>query len=196
MYHAFMDTSFENDGTYDNISHAVSDFSSQVPGRDHNLGQPSQWMKAALDLDGSLTGGVGGGVGHTIVPNVDFLVDGDDFQPEGWDAWVTDDIYARMRIQNKDDGVALFPSEVTGEPIVRFTARDGDTIDVMGGQSIADTLYWTQIAAKADGDGFVEGTLTVEFMRKRRAGRRLCPEHEQSGRRPSIGQSGHPGESR
>lgn len=163
MYHAFLGTSFEADGTYGNITHAESDFTQGFDG--HNLGQPSQWIKAALDLDGSLTGGVGGGIGHSIVPNVDFLVDGNDFQPAGWDAWVTDDIYARMRIQNKDDGVALFPSGDTGEPLVRFTARDGDVIDVMGGQSIADSLYWTQIAAKAEGDGYVDGTLTIEFMR-------------------------------
>lgn len=162
MYHAFRGTSFEADGTYDHIAHAVSDFTENPDG--HNLGQPSQWIKGVIDLDGTLTSGVGGGAGSSIVPNVDFLVDGDDFQPDGWDAWVTDDLYTRVRITGTSAGDPLFPSNDTGEPLVRFTARDGDTIDVMSGQNNGNQS-WTQIAAKTESDGFVNGTLTVEFMR-------------------------------
>ena len=49
--------------------------------------------------------------------------------------------------------------------MIRFTARDGDIIDVTSGQSTGDAS-WVQTAAKTDGDGFVEGTFTVEFMRE------------------------------
>ncbi|MFK7738002.1 MAG: G8 domain-containing protein, partial [Pirellulaceae bacterium] len=165
MYHAFLSTSFEKDGTYQNLAHAVSDFTDNPDG--HNLGQPSQWTKAVMDFDGSLTGAAGGGVGYSIVPSVDFLIDADDTRLPDWDAYLTDDIYARLRIQNLDDGEALFPPGDTGEPLVRYTSADGDIIDAMGGHEINQQFYWTQIATKADSnnDGIVEDTLTVEFMR-------------------------------
>lgn len=160
MYHAFQETSFEADGTYGHVAHAVSDF--QGPRVEHDLGQPQHWIKGALDLDGTLTGGVGGGSGYSIVPNVDFLVEDGDVQPAGWDAWLTDDIYARVKLENNNSGEALFPGGST-QPLVRFTARDGDSIDVKGGQNTGNAS-WTQVAAKTDGDGFVEGTFTVEFL--------------------------------
>ena len=162
MYHAFRGVSFENDGTYSNVGHAVA-LAPNDPNPNHNLGYPHRWSKAAIDLDGSLTG-THGGTGYSIVPNVDFLIDQDDVQPPGWDAWVTDDVYARIRIQNNDDGETLFPSEATGEPLVRFTAADNDFIDVLGGQNNGN-LSWVQVMAKADSDGYVEGVFTVEFMR-------------------------------
>ncbi|MEO1616234.1 MAG: Ig-like domain-containing protein, partial [Planctomycetota bacterium] len=170
MYHAFRETSFRDDGTYNNLSHAVSDFPDRNERKlEHDLGQPVRWIKGALDLDGTLTSAAGGGAGFSIVPSVDYLADADDTQPLNWDAFLTDDIYARIRVENLDDGVALFPTEETGEPLVRFTEADGDFIDVMGGQQINEQFYWTQIAAKADtdedGNGFVENTFTVEFMR-------------------------------
>ena len=170
MYHAFRETSFRDDGTYNNLSHAVSDFPNRdEPKLEHDLGQPVRWIKGALDLDGTLTSAAGGGAGFSIVPSVDYLADADDTQPLNWDAFLTDDIYARIRVENLDDGVALFPTGETGEPLVRFTEADGDFIDVMGGQQINEQFYWTQIVAKADtnedGNGFVEDTFTVEFMR-------------------------------
>ena len=165
MYHAFRGTSFENDMTYTNLSHAVSDFPDRsVEQTEHDLGQPSRWIKAALDLDGTLTGAAGGGAGFSIVPNIDFLIDGDDTEPAGWDAALTGDVYTRVRITNDNDGSRLFPDEETGEPLVRFTARDGDFIDVMSGQNNGDNS-WVQIAAKTDSDGNVEGTFEVQFMR-------------------------------
>ena len=168
MYHAFQATSFEDDGTYSNISHAVSDFT-RVDGEtlgEHNLAQPAQWIKAALDLDGTLTGGAGGGAGFTIVPNVDFLIEegeGRDIQPLGWDAWLTDDIYARVQVGNNNSGETLFPS-YTDDPLVRFTARSGVSIDATGGQNNGDAS-WIHSAAKTEGDGYVDGTHTVEFLR-------------------------------
>lgn len=187
MYHAFRNTSFENDDTYSNISHAVSDF----PNRDletanHDLGQPQQWIKAAMDLDGTLTAAAGGGVGYTIVPNVDFLVEATDWQPADWDAWLTDDIYARVKLENLNDGVRLFPGEVTGEPLVRFTSRAGKSIEVMAGQNQGDAS-WTQVAAKADGDGVVEGTFEIEFMRNGLpSGGFIADFRNQDGDRPTL----------
>ena len=189
MYHAFQSTSFEADGTYGNISHIVSDFNQEI-GDGHDLGQPSKWIKGVLDLDGTFTSKAGGGIGFSIVPNVDFLVDSNDAQPNGWDALLTDGIYARIRVQNNDDGVPLFPSEVTGEPLISFTAADDDRVDVMAGQDINGDFYWTQIAAKTDGAGPVDDTLTIEF------GRNGLPEggfvlnfNNQDGGRPALVQA-------
>lgn len=175
MYHSFRETTFQDDGSQSNFAHAVAQFQrdpNDPPG--HKLGHPYQWIKGAMDLDGTLTGAIGGGVGFSIVPDVDFLVDsGDTLLPSG-KAYLTNDIYARLRIQNKDDGVALFPDDdKSGKPLVRFTAQgaageEKRSVDVVAGQNINGDLYWTQIATKADSNnnGFVNETLVVEFMRK------------------------------
>ena len=160
MFHAFRNTSIEDDGTYNHLAHAESDFTPGFEG--HNIGQTQQWSKAAIDLDGTLTGAAGGGVGYSIVPNVDFLVDDGDIQPAGWDAWLSEDIYTRVKVGNANSGEVLFQSN-KGEPVVRFTAQDGDSIDSTGGQGTGNAT-WVQVAAKADNDGFVEGTFTVEFL--------------------------------
>ncbi|MEL7497651.1 MAG: G8 domain-containing protein [Planctomycetota bacterium] len=164
MYHGFQNVSFEKDETYDHIAHAIagSDPRSYNPNVDHDLGQPHQWIKAVMDLDGTLTTGVDGGAGFSIVPNIDFLTESDDVLPEGWDARLTDDIYARIRIENNNDGNDRFTSDYN-EPLVRFTARDGDSVDVFAGQNNGNRS-WVQIAAKTDGDGVVEGTFEVEFL--------------------------------
>jgi len=168
IYHAFAATSFEDDGTFENISFAVSDFD-QDPADGHDLSRPFKWIKGAIDLDGTLTG-ANGGAGFSILPNIDFLVDADDQVPHNWDAVLTDDIYARIRVENFDDGSdkELFPSDSNGEPVIFFTARDdvdGDkTVGVVNGQNNGDHS-WASIVAKTDGDGEVEGTFTVEFGR-------------------------------
>lgn len=175
MYHAFRDTTFDDDGTLDNIAHAVSQFQrdeNDPPG--HKLGHPYQWIKGVMDLDGTLTSGIGGGVGFSIVPDVDFLVDSGDTELASGQAYLTDDIYARVRIQNKDDGAALFPDDdKSGKPLIRFTAQNADgsdarSVDVVAGQNINEQFYWTQIATKADSsnDGTADKTLVVEFMRQ------------------------------
>ncbi|MFK7819528.1 MAG: LamG-like jellyroll fold domain-containing protein [Planctomycetaceae bacterium] len=165
MYHVFPRVSFEADGTYDHMAHAISDFSSQDADRGHNLGAPQQWIKAAIDVDGSLTGPAGGGAGYSIVPKVDFLVDDNDkaITPDGWDAYLTDDVYARIRIENNDDGsdVNLFPGG-SEDPFIVFTADDGDQLFVNSGQNLGNGS-WTQVAAKADDEGPIESTFTVEF---------------------------------
>lgn len=175
MYHAFSETSFENDGSQANMSHAVSDFTrgpepDYVFREKHDLGRPAQWSKAALDLDGTLTGGLNGGAGFSIVPNVDFLVDveGGDVVLSGGKAVLTDDIYARIRVENKDDGNDRFEGDFKNsfnETLLRFTNRDGKVIEATEGQNNGDRS-WIQIAAKTDGDGNVDGTFTVEFGRE------------------------------
>ncbi|MFK7769082.1 MAG: G8 domain-containing protein [Mariniblastus sp.] len=160
MYHAFSGTSFEDDGTYGNLSHAVSDFQ-RDPADGHDLTRPEHWSKAVIDLDGSLTSAAGGGVGYSIVPNIDFLVDSDDFQPAGWDSYLTDDIYARIRVENNNDGQDRFNTE-SGEALFRYTARDGEFVEVSKAQNNGD-MSWSQVAAKTDSDGMVEGTFTIEF---------------------------------
>lgn len=192
MYHAFRDTSFENDQTVDYLAHVVSDFTRGPKGefrQSHDLGRPAQWIKAVLDLDGTLTGGLGGGAGYSIVPNVAFLVDGDDVVLPGGEAVLTEDIYARIRVENNNDGQDRFPGdfkESLNEPLLRFINQDGQVIEAKEGQNNGDRS-WIQIAAKTDGDGTVEGTFTVEF------GRNGLPENgfvlnmkNQDGGRPEL----------
>ena len=168
MYHVFPRVTFEADGTYDNITHAVSDFQLRQTDEGHKLRAPQEWSKAAIDVDGSLTSGAGGGIGYSIVPAVDFLIDDDDRArtPAGWDAYLTDDIYTRIRVQNNDDGTRLFPAEANNpeDDVVSmvFTSQAGEQISVVRGQNNGN-LSWTQVAAKADDEGPVEGTFTIEF---------------------------------
>ncbi len=171
MYHAFQDTSFEDAQSHGSIAHAVSDFTRGPKGEyreNHDLGRPAQWTKAAMDFDGSLTGGFGGGVGYSIVPDVDFLVDDEDVPLPGGGAWLTDDIYARIRVQNKDDGQDRFGGDFKdslNETLLRFTNQDGKVIEAIEGQNNGN-LSWIQIAAKADEDGPVEGTFSIEYGRE------------------------------
>ncbi|MEL6106892.1 MAG: G8 domain-containing protein [Planctomycetota bacterium] len=169
MYHGFQDVSFENDGSYDHLVHAIADTNDDEDGgaaENHNLGEPHEWIKAVIDLDGSLTAGHGGGPGYSIVPNVDFLVDADDQLLPGAGAYLTNDIYARIRLENRNDGSdkGLFDDASNGEALVLFRAQDGDTLEVTAGQSNGNHS-WAQVVAKTDGEGAVEGTFEIEFGR-------------------------------
>lgn len=169
MYHAFVDTSFENDNTLNHIAHAVSDFTRGPNGvfrQNHDLGRPAQWIKAVMDYDGSLTTQLGGGVGYSIVPNVDFLVDADDIVLPGNGAALTNDIYARIRVENNNDGQDRYGDfkDSRNETLVRFISQDGDVINAVEGQNNGNRS-WIQIAAKTDLEGTVEETFTIEFGR-------------------------------
>lgn len=175
MYHAFRETSFQNDGSQANLAHAVSDFTRGPNGEfreSHDLGRPAQWIKAALDLDGTLTNGLGGeagdGAGFSIISNVDFLVDDGDALLPGGGARLTDDIYARIRVQNLNDGQERFSGDFKdnlNETLLRFTNQDGKVIEAIEGQNNGD-LSWIQIAAKADEEESVDGTFTIEYGRE------------------------------
>lgn len=109
--HVFSSTSFENDGSANNISIA-----NQSGGSTHNDAfgfSPS----AVYDQDGTLTGPVGGGAGLSIVTNHPFFYDSNDVRPSGWNAWLSNDLYSMLnvRVQN---ALADF----------RFTAPDGDRV--------------------------------------------------------------------
>lgn len=169
MYHALRGASFENDGTYDQLAHAIADTNDEdngAPAVTHNLGEPHEWIKAVIDLDGSLTTGHGGGPGYSVVPSVDFLVDSNDVLLPGGRAYLTDDIYARIRLENRNDGSdkGLFDDANNGEAVVLFRAQDGDALEVTAGQSNGDHS-WVQVAAKTDGEGDVDGTFEIEFGR-------------------------------
>lgn len=112
--HLVSGTSFEDDGSANAVSIAAQAgtlsggaFSSHGP----FLHSPS----ALYDVDGTLTGHVGGGPGSTVVVDHPFFYDSDDFRPAGWRAIVTDDIYAQLLFQ-PDNGNAA----------IRVTTPDGD----------------------------------------------------------------------
>ena len=126
MYHAFRDTSFENDGTYDHFAHAIADSNTDEDGNltGHNLQKPHEWIKAVIDLDGTLTSAHGGGAGYSIVPNIEFLVDDNDKLLPGGDAYLTDGVYGRIRVENLNNGsnLGFFDDKDTGEPLILFYA--------------------------------------------------------------------------
>lgn len=109
--HQLSGSSFEDDGSAGSVSIA-----NQGGGANHSeaVGGPS--AAAIYDVDGTLTGHVGGGPGSTVVTNHPFFYDSDDFQPAGWNAWVTDDVYAQL----------LFRPD-NGNAAIRVTSPDGDS---------------------------------------------------------------------
>lgn len=110
--HLLSDTSFEDDGSGSAVSIAT-----QNGGANHNQAVGGAAPSAIYDVDGTLTGHVGGGPGSTVVSNHPFFYDSDDFRPLGWNAWITDDVYAQLLFQ---------PNTNT---VFRVTSPDGDFED-------------------------------------------------------------------
>ncbi|MEM1028674.1 MAG: VCBS domain-containing protein, partial [Planctomycetota bacterium] len=109
VHFVMSDTSFEDDGSANNVS-----FSN--PQGFQSYGPVGKTMPAVIyDVDGTFTGHVGGGAGSTIVPNNPFFYNSNDFRPAGWNAVVSDDLYAMFRMQG--DGSA--------NPLFRVTSPDG-----------------------------------------------------------------------
>lgn len=107
-------TSFEDDGTKEQLS------ISQRYGETYNENRDAfdfQAPTAIYDVDGTLTGHGGGEAGTVLVPDNSFITDSADLRPGGWDARISDDLYANFRI------------EFDGNNQGRFTlvAPDGDS---------------------------------------------------------------------
>lgn len=112
--HLVSGTSFEDDGSANAVSIAAQ--AGTLSGGAFASHGPFKHSPSALyDVDGTLTGHVGGGPGSTVVVDHPFFYDSDDFRPAGWRAIVTDDIYAQLLFQ-PDNGNAA----------IRVTTPDGD----------------------------------------------------------------------
>jgi hypothetical protein len=110
-------TSFEDDGSANNVR-----FVSPSGGTSYS--PVGKTMPSVIyDADGTFTGHVGGGVGSTVVPNHPFFYDADDFQPAGWEARISDDLYAMFRMRAPDSGNPVF--RVTNPDGVSGTAQPG-----------------------------------------------------------------------
>ncbi len=61
---------------------------------------PHSWSRSILDIDGSLTGHVGGGPGTVLVPDIPFMVgNSPEFtKPQGWGVYLTPVTHARLNI--------------------------------------------------------------------------------------------------
>jgi hypothetical protein len=87
------DMSFEDDGSANNVSYSTANGG-------QNYGSVGKTMPSIIfDADGSFTSHVGGQAGSTIVPNHPFFYNSDDFLPSGWNARVSDDLYAMFRMK-------------------------------------------------------------------------------------------------
>ncbi len=104
-------TSFEDDGSANNVSVANPN-----GGANHSEAVGGFSAAAIYDEDGTLTGHVGGGPGSTVVTNNRFFYDSDDIRPPGWNAWVSDDIYALLNF-----------NPVNQSADFRITTPDGDS---------------------------------------------------------------------
>ena len=151
--HQFSNTSFENDGTAANVSIAAQEgtLSGGTFGSHDVFGHSAS---AIYDVDGTLTGHVGGGPGYTVVTDHPFFYDSSDIRPAGWSAVVSDDLYAQV----------LFN---IGANFI-FTSPDGDA-----GQATYDN-YNTHVKTN-DGDyvvsfpggaGSVSGGFSVKHFQR------------------------------
>ena len=108
--HLLSNTSFERDGSMGAVS-----ISTRSGGA--TQGNPlSQAAGTLYDVDGTLTGMVGGGAGYSVVANHPFFFDSDDFRPAGWNAVVSQDVYSM-----------LFFDPDNGNADIRVTTPDGDS---------------------------------------------------------------------
>ena len=115
--HVYMsNTSFEDDGTKEQLS------ISQRYGETYNANRDAfdfQAPTAIYDVDGTLTGHGGGGAGTVLLPDNNFITDSLDVRPAGWDARISDDLYANFRIE--------FDGNNQGQ--LTLVAPDGDSSD-------------------------------------------------------------------
>jgi hypothetical protein len=119
--HVMTNTSFEDDGSGGHVS-----VGTQGGGSSQN--SPFDLSPASIyDADGTLTGHVGGGAGWTVTTNHPFFYDSDDTVPSGWNAAISDDIYAMLHFDPDNSGSRF-----------RATAPDGDRI-TDGGNSRRNT---------------------------------------------------------
>ncbi|QDT68133.1 G8 domain protein [Planctomycetes bacterium MalM25] len=89
-------TSYEDDGTKEQLSISERDGTEYSASRDtFDFQAPT----AIYDVDGTLTGHGGGVAGSVLLPDNQFLIDSGDVKPNGWDAWLSDDLYANFRIE-------------------------------------------------------------------------------------------------
>ncbi|QEG20924.1 Ig-like domain-containing protein [Mariniblastus fucicola] len=127
-------TTFEDDGSADNVRFVS-------PSGGTNYSPVGKTMPSVIyDADGSFTGHVGGGAGSTIVPNHPFFYDADDFQPTGWEARVSDDLYAMFRMRAPD----------SGNPVFRVTSPGGESGTAQPGTG---QFSGTNTLMKLDGGG-------------------------------------------
>jgi len=105
-------TSYEDDGSADNMQFATergNDITNLKP-----LGKSAP--SVLYDEDGTLTGHVGGKAGSTVIANHPYYYDNQDIKPQSWNARVSDNRYALLRLANFNGSDTTF----------RVTTPDGD----------------------------------------------------------------------
>ncbi len=128
--HLASGTSFEDDGTANAISIAAQ--AGTLDGGtfgSHNVFGHS--ATAIYDVDGTLTGHVGGGPGYTVVTDHPFFYDSNDIRPAGWNAVVSDELYAQVLFNIGANFVLTSPDGDAGSPTysnlnTHVKANDGD----------------------------------------------------------------------
>ena len=97
-------TTYENDGSADNMQFAteqgasIANIIKNNPANFKPLGKSAP--SVLYDEDGTLTGHVGGQAGSTVIVDHPFYYDSEDIKPQNWDARVSDNRYALLRLAN------------------------------------------------------------------------------------------------
>lgn len=131
--HVFSDVSYEDDGSGSHVSVAT-----QQGGANHTQAVGGFSPAAIYDLDGTLTGHVGGGAGSTVVTNHPFFYDANDFQPAGWNAWVTDDLYAQLLFQPNNANAAIRVTSPDGDAGIERNASFNTHVKTSDGDYVVD----------------------------------------------------------
>ena len=142
---------FENDGSANSVS-ITSQAGTLVGGTFGSHDVFGHSASAIYDIDGSLTGHVGGGPGYTVVTDHPFFYDSSDIRPAGWNAVVSDDLYAQV----------LFDIDAN----FQFTSPDGDTGSPTygNGNTHVKTNDGDYVVSFPDGAGSVSGGFEVKHF--------------------------------
>ncbi len=193
--------SFENDGTAETISIFHLDKADLAVNQNPVFvaGRPDSFSAVILDLDGSLTGHGGGGPGYVLTPKLDFYRDSDDIVPTGWNAYISNDRYAQLKIGVVDNNnlEAQHLGGIQGEYIPEFRISNSSSHSILVNQW--NNTYVQRMYAKLNaGDYKIEFThqvpqdgfdLFLQIRNQRQSGDATVIQFPEIGRyyKPSIG---------
>lgn len=130
---------FEDDGSADHLSIYWQDaggFTNDSPA--NAAGRPDAISGIVLDVDGSLTGHVGGGAGHVLTPRIDFYRDSTDIVVPGANAYVSDDRFGYLQLNTISE---------SGEfPFFRVENGDGNRL-IVNRRNITRQRLYTKVNA-------------------------------------------------
>ncbi|WP_394202509.1 malectin domain-containing carbohydrate-binding protein [Marinagarivorans algicola] len=147
-------SSYENDGSADNMS-----FINETGGSFYEpLGKSAP--SVIYDKDGSLTRHVGGKAGSTVIPNHPYYYNRRDIKPEGWNARLSDDRYALMRMANVGGSKTTFSVTTPDGDVAKDNPGSGEFAGSNALVKINDGQYTVKFP---DGLESISGGFDIQF---------------------------------